>query len=183
MAKVSARGKGLHGDYTVEAEGVPAENVAAVMASAIEKAHGGSVSTSLTSAAAAEQKTLQGPRIVKKVLAEFRASAEPAMTAEEAITLRAKVPTPEQVEQFILKQPEKKHSHPQVSREFLGRTVRISGDRSPAEKRLFYLLHRRIEEARRRIEKRDRSGKFVKDSAAFGTHREYRWEREGSTTG
>jgi hypothetical protein len=174
MAKVRVRGKGLHGPYEVEVE-VADQHAAAVMASAVEKAHGSSLSIK-----PAPGRT-EGRRIVERSLSEYGAD-RPPLSAEEAAALRPKVPTIDQVEQFILRQPERLHSHPAVSQEFLGRSVSISKDRSAAEQRLFYLLHRRIEDARRRIEKRDRTGKFTKDAAAFGTRRVYRWQREGAAT-
>lgn len=179
MAKVRVSGKGPHGDFTVEAE-VADEHAAAVVASAVEKAHGAAISLPGPRRNVSTTETTHRP-VVREPLSEV--AEDPFLTAEDATALRSKVPTTEQVEEFILKQPERRHSHPQVAREFFGRTVRISQDRSPAEKRLFYILHRRIEDARARIEKRDRSGKFAKTSTAFGTHREYLWEREGQKAG
>jgi hypothetical protein len=174
MAKVRVRGKGLHGDYVIEAE-VAEEHAAAVMASAVEKAHGSAMSF----APSPIQREIR--QHTRKALTDF-GPEEPRMSAEEATLLRAKVPSTEQVEEFILKQPDRLHSHPAVSMEFFGKVAGVSKDSSRDERRLFYILHRRIEDARRRIEKRDRSGKFAKDAAAFGTRRVYRWQREGTAT-
>ena len=175
MAKIRVTGKGIHGHYAFEGE-VAEEHAAAVIALVVEKAHGGAVPVPPA------PRSPEGRKVAGKALSDF-GPAELPLSEHEAGALRSKVPTTGQVEQFILKQSERRHSHPLVAREFFGRTVHMAKDSSRAEKRLFYILHRRIEEARRRIEKRDRSGKFTRDNAAFGVHREYRWEQGGSVAG
>jgi len=109
-----------------------------------------------------------------KAKREGRAALKPPTgPAVDWEAVAKKMPTRREVEAYIRTLPDYKHSHPEVSRHFFGRILRLSQGKE--EHQLFFRLQRRIEEARKRIAKEDTSHEFRADSLAFGKSRTYRW--------
>ena len=134
MAKIRVTGKGIHGHYAFEGE-VAEEHAAAVIALVVEKAHGGAVPVPPS------PRSPEGRKVAGKALSDFRTGQNCPCRNMRLAPCGRKIPMMGQVEQFILKQSERRDSHPLVAREFFGRTVHMAKDSSRAEKRLFYILH------------------------------------------
>lgn len=100
------------------------------------------------------------------------------LTPEEARELASKVPTLDQVEEFIQSQPNREHSHLSVSAHFLGRPI-VNPDQSKDARRLYTRMMERILRARERIRRRDHSGEWKKTKRTIQRSPFYVWVPHG----
>ncbi len=108
-------------------------------------------------------------------------SATPSGPPVDWEKIRAKMPTTKAVGEYIRGLPERRHSHPDVSRHFFGRVVKVSGGEE--EHALFFGLQRRIEEARKKMVRAEKGHRFQADALVFGKPRTYRWVEAGAPEG
>ncbi|MCW6166880.1 MAG: hypothetical protein LVQ64_00300 [Thermoplasmatales archaeon] len=85
-----------------------------------------------------------------------------------------KLPTVDEVIAFIDSQPNRRHGHRSVSENFLGRQVNFTPE-SAGQRRLYHRMEERIVNARHRIERRDKSGRFARQAGQAGHFRVYAW--------
>ena len=130
---------------------------------------------------------LKGPRSISTVsgIVEVKARPRkngttrttPRLSEDQAERLKGRVPTAEEVAEFIRSKPDRAHSLKEVSEHFLG--VHVNGNSpSRAEKQLFWQIQDRASSARSLIERGDKSGRFVSDNIRrVGHSRVYSWRR------
>lgn len=160
VLKIRKTGPAPHDvEITVE---VADEHVAHALVGAIESTHRLSIPPTQEAIRRRERRrTIEGPK---------------RLTEAQAASLRAKLPSVDQIKDFIVASPERVHSLRSLSEHFLGRRIRPEGV-SHAEHLLFYRLQDRAREARRKIVREDKSGRFeVDEPRKFGEPWTYRWK-------
>jgi hypothetical protein len=160
MGKVRIK-KNVAGELEFEVE-VADEHVERVVSGAIERSH----QLLGLQIGPARSKSRSGPLT----------GSDTSLTEQAASELKQRIPRKEQVAEFIVSQPERAHSLPDVSSKFLGRVIRVSKS-VKAERQAFFLLQDRIQRARSSIEKSDRTGHFEPDQRTVGKPWVYRWRR------
>jgi hypothetical protein len=170
MARVHLRGRGSHGEIEATVEGTP-EEVAQVLREYASNVH---VSTVYVSAPVQPSDARpQVPLVSPVPILQPKAP----LTPEDVSLLQKRVPPVDQVEAFILAQPNREHSLYAVCDHFLGRGISLN----TVTRRLYHRMIERVLLAREHIQKRDRAGTWKKAPRQLNRSSVWAWVPSGGS--
>jgi hypothetical protein len=166
MATIHIRGKTRDGEYIHEI-GFPDSLTANVVSAVVRAIH----TVEPESGRAGDKSPSRPPR--RKAKAKV---SRKYMSDEEAQRVYEKVPTIEAARDYILGQPDRRHSLAEAAIALIGKSPKALST-NEMERKAFFKLQDHFATARIRIERDEKSGSFAKEETKFGESRVYKWKR------